>query len=141
MTQSLMTRLHRTAVVAFASALALTGAAFAQGPRDVTNERHDRTYSAELGKLSTVLGGAHYIRRLCSNRKDMRWYNQMRRFMDLEGAPGTEQRSAMVRGFNAGYRDQEVRFPACSPEAQAYEATLQKEGGRLANALAARYRD
>ena len=47
----------------------------------------------------------------------------------------------MVKGFNAGYREQEVRFPACSAEAQAYESTLQKEGGRLANALAARYRD
>ncbi len=115
--------------------------AVAQAPRDVTNERIDRTYGADLGRLSTVLGGAHYIRRLCSNRRDMRWYNQMRTFMDLEGQPGTPQRSAMVQGFNAGYREQEVRFPRCTDEAQRYEAQLQKEGGRLAKALAARYRD
>jgi uncharacterized protein (TIGR02301 family) len=137
-----MKMLRTSTALVLAGALVLADAAFAQtAPRDVTSERPDRTYSAELGKLSTVLGGAHYIRRLCSNRRDMRWYNQMRRFMDLEGAPGTEQRSAMVKGFNAGYRDQEVRFPSCSREAEAYEATLQKEGGRLANALAARYRD
>jgi uncharacterized protein (TIGR02301 family) len=129
------------AAAAYVAPEAMAPGAAAQTPRDVTNERIDRTYSAELGRLSTVLGGAHYIRRLCSNRRDMRWYNQMRTFMDLEGQPGTPQRSAMVQGFNAGYREQEVRYPRCSPEAERFESQLQREGGRLAKALAARYRD
>ena len=110
-------------------------------PRDVSSGTNPRTYSDDLGQLSHVMGGAHYIRRLCSGRADQRWREQMRKFMDLEGPPGTPQRQVMVQEFNSGYREQEERFPACTPEAQAYEATLNKMGGRLASGLAARYRN
>jgi uncharacterized protein (TIGR02301 family) len=127
---------------ALGCALALAVApARAQAPRDVSTERADRSYSADLGALSHVLGGAHYIRRLCSGRADQSWRDQMRHFMDLEGPPGTPQRQIMVQEFNAGYREQEERFPACTPEAQTFELQLKRSGARLASALAARYRN
>jgi uncharacterized protein (TIGR02301 family) len=115
--------------------------AHAQAPRDVSSGENPHTYADDLAALSHVLGSAHYIRRLCSGRADQRWREQMRKFMDLEGPPGTPQRSMMVQQFNEGYREQEQRFPACTPDAQAYEATLKTMGARLATGLAARYRN
>jgi uncharacterized protein (TIGR02301 family) len=114
-------------------------AALAQAPGDATAA--SGTYGDNLAALSQVLGQAHYIRRLCYGRGDQRWRNQMMRFMDLEGPPGTPQRKAMSDGFNDGYREQEERFPACTPEAQSYEQSLNAKGARLANALAASHRD
>ncbi len=110
-------------------------------PRDVSRTRGQESYSSDLITLSEVLGGAHYLRILCVGRGDQSWRSMMRRFMDLEGAPGAPQREAMVAAFNEGYRAEEERFPACSPEAQSEEQALKAKGARLASALAARYRD
>jgi len=122
------------AVCAVASAQAQAILAPPPSPRS-----SDRTTA--LAQLAEIMGEAHYIRRLCYGRGDQRWRDQMMHFMDLEGPQGTPERKAMSDGFNAGYRSQEERFPACSPEAQNYEASLNAKGARLANAMAARYRD
>ncbi|MGE3867199.1 MAG: TIGR02301 family protein [Hyphomonadaceae bacterium] len=114
--------------------LAAPAAAQAQGQREPPN------YEADLANLSAVLGSSHYIARLCNGRSDQTWRNRMRDFMNLEGPPGTPRRAAMVESFNGGFRDQEERFPQCSPAAQAAAKELRARGARLTAALAARYR-
>jgi uncharacterized protein (TIGR02301 family) len=97
-------------------------------------------YDDALGGLSRVLGGAHYLRILCSGRGDQTWRTQMGKLMDLEGVPGTPRRALMAQEFNNGYRDQEVQFSSCTPAAQAAEQALKGKGARYSTALAARYR-
>ena len=129
------------ALAAFPTAFAQAPSAQPPPPRDVTSPGPDQSYGANLTALAEVLGEAHYIRRLCYGRADQRWRDQMMRFMNLEGPPGAPQRKAMSDSFNDGYREQEERFPDCTPEAKSYEQSLKAKGARLANALAARYRD
>lgn len=110
-------------------------------PRDVDATQPTQTFESDLGGLAHVLGGAHYIRILCAGRGDQIWREKMTALMNLEGPPGTPRRQMMVQEFNAGYREQEARFPGCSPEAQQAENELKAKGARFSQALAARYRD
>jgi len=128
---------------ALASALLLVavlgiapGVALAQARPDTS----PGSYSARVVALSRVLGGAHYIRILCVGRGDQTWREMMTRLIDLEAPVAGAQRSAMVEAFNAGYRSEEERFPACSPQAEAVEAELKGKGRRLSAALAAPHR-
>ena len=93
-------------------------------------------YGEELMQLSHVLGGAHYLRVLCVGKSDQSWRLFMVAMLDREGGP---RRTDLVDAFNDGYRDIELRFPGCSPAAQAEEAELKNQGMRLADTLAARH--
>jgi uncharacterized protein (TIGR02301 family) len=120
------------------AALALAAPSFAQAPPSAGPPRP--AFENDLGGLAHVLGGAHYIRILCSGKADQTWRQQMQKFMDLEGPPGTPRRALMVQEFNEGYREQEQRYSSCSPDAQSAENTLKAQGARFAKALAVRYR-
>jgi uncharacterized protein (TIGR02301 family) len=132
----------------FALALLMPTFAAAQGPapapqpaRKIDTSQPLQTYDTDLGGLAHVLGGAHYVRILCSGRSDQRWRTQMSQVMNLEGPVGTPRRVLMSQEFNAGYREQEERFPTCSPDAQSAEQSLMAQGARYAQALGARHRD
>lgn len=123
----------RISIIAWAAASALSAAAapaFAQ-------QSAAATYGARVVELARVLGGAHYLRILCRGRGDQTWRDSMTKLIDLEAPSPGAQRSAMVDAFNAGYRAEEERFPACSPEAEAVEDGLKAKGRRLTAALAA----
>lgn len=91
-------------------------------------------YSQQLTQLSTVLGGAHYLRILCQGRADQRWRDYMKNVINRE----PNYRNQLIEGFNRGYRDQEARYPACDATATTSEAELRAQGLRLANGLSAR---
>jgi uncharacterized protein (TIGR02301 family) len=103
-------------------------------------ERLDRP--AQLQELARVVGGSHYLRLLCSTGADrFQWYEMMRTLLDKE-APRTQPRlsnlrAQMAAAFNAGYRAEEVRFPACSATVPGVEEELKRKGRRLTSALAA----
>lgn len=130
-------------VLAFAlGAVLLVGGADAQtraGP--LTKEPPTaQTYEARLFELSRVLGGAHYLRILCTGRGDQTWRETMSRLIGLEAPDATARRAGMVDAFNQGYRAEEERFPECSPESQVVEAELKSKGRRLSQGLAAPYK-
>jgi uncharacterized protein (TIGR02301 family) len=103
-------------------------------------ERLDRP--AQLQELARVVGGSHYLKLLCSAGTDRyQWYEMMRSLLDKE-APRTQPRLAglrtqMANAFNAGYRAEEVRFPACTGAIAGVEEELRRRGRRLTSALAA----
>lgn len=132
-----MRRVFSLGLIAACLAPALAVAPALAQPRPASAEA---SYSGRVVELSRVLGGAHYIRILCSGRGDQAWREAMTRLIDLEAPTAGPQRSAMVEAFNAGYRTEEERFPSCSPEAQAVEAELKGKGRRLSAALAAPHR-
>ena len=133
---------HSRPLAALGVALALlaSGAGWAQvrGPLTETPESRRAQYGQELQQLAHVLGGAHYLRVLCAGRSDQSWRLFMTAMLDREGGP---RRTDLVDAFNDGYRDIELRFPGCSPAAQAAETDLKNQGMRLADTLAARHSD
>ena len=131
------------ALIATAASAEAQSSAPRPPPREVGaggQQQPVENYDDTLGGLSRVLGGAHYLRILCSGRSDQSWRSQMGKLMNLEGPPGTPRRAIMAGEFNNGYREQEVQFSGCSPAATAAEAQLKQRGARLSQALAARYR-
>lgn len=132
------------AATTFAAAIAVlvaAGLALAQTrPPPITETAQSRRmqYGEELRQLAHTLGGAHYLRVLCVGKSDQSWRQFMVAMLDREGGP---RRSDLVNAFNEGYRDIELRFPACSPAAQGFETELKNQGLRLADTLSARHSD
>lgn len=91
-------------------------------------------YQQQLVDLAEVLGGAHYLRILCSGRGDQRWRDYMRGVIDREPS----MRSALSDSFNDGYRNEAARFVECDAASRQTEAELRARGLRLAGALSAR---
>lgn len=113
-------------------------AAQTRPPLTETPQSRRQQYGDELKQLAQVLGGAHYLRVLCVGRGDQSWRQFMVAMLDREGG---QRRTDLVDAFNAGYRDSELRFPACTPAAQGYETELKSQGMRLADTLSARSSD
>jgi len=129
----------RLAPIVFAFCLALAAVPAAaqpdQAPPPPAPQRGGPDwYQAQLTELSTVLGGAHYLRILCQGRGDQRWRDYMKGVIDREPA----QRNNLVAGFNAGFREQEARYDHCDTYASQTEAELRARGLRIANGLSAR---
>ena len=129
-------------VAALALSVSATAPSHAQTrpPEALTETPQSRQsrYGAELVQLAHVLGGAHYLRVLCVGKSDQSWRQFMSAMLDREGGP---RRTDLVDAFNDGYRDIELRFPACTPGAQTAETELKNQGMRLADTLAARHSD
>ena len=87
----------------------------------------------QLSDLANVLGGAHYLRILCQGRGDQRWRDYMRGV--IQHYP--RYSDVLTEQFNAGYRDQEARYPVCDQQASQAEAELRARGLRISNGLSA----
>lgn len=95
-------------------------------------------YDAEARELAQVLGAAHYLRWLCYGRRDQMWREFMAQLLDKEDQ---RLRDDLAEAFNDGFDAERLRFDACTPRAQASEVEWKAKGLRLADGLAARYRD
>jgi len=133
----------RSALCAAVLALAAVAPAHAQqrpqaGAQEETGPtRGPEWYRAQLIELSEILGGAHYLRILCSGRTDQRWRDYMRGVIERE----PEHNAALIEGFNRGYRNEEARFPTCDATTRQMEAELRARGLRVSQGLSARHAD
>jgi len=125
------------ALLLFASA----APAAAQWPFEPAPSPEEARYQMDRAELARVLGGAHYLRTMCVDRGDQIWRNAMEELLDAETPIGSPERSALAAAFNAGYRDQEVRYYSCTDEARQAEAGLREQGAKLADAMRARNSD
>lgn len=121
-------------------ALAASGPAAAQASRTPRTPGApvvggEAWYGEQLSELAQVLGGSHYLRVLCAGRGDQRWREYMRGVITREPS----YNSALVEGFNRGYREEEARFPTCDRSATQMEAELRARGLRIADGLRARH--
>ena len=126
------------ALIALALALPARAQERPTYPLTETPQSRRAQYGVELGRLAHVLGGAHYLRVLCVGKSDQSWRLFMVAMLDREGG---QRRTDLVDAFNDGYRDIELRFPGCTPAAQAQETELKNLGMRLADTLSARHSD
>lgn len=95
-------------------------------------------YAAQARELAQVLGAAHYLRWLCFGRRDQQWREFMSQLLDKEDQ---RLRTDLADAFNDGFDAERLRFDSCTARAQASEADWKAKGLRLADGLAARYRD
>lgn len=117
-----------------AAALAALPAAAQSSARPDERLTGPAWYQQQLVDLAEVLGGAHYLRILCSGRDDQRWRDYMRGVIDREPS----MRSALSDSFNDGYRNEAARFVECDSVSRQTEAELRARGLRIAGALGAR---
>jgi uncharacterized protein (TIGR02301 family) len=114
---------------------AFAAPAIAQPDENAERQSSEAWYGEQLSDLASVLGGAHYLRILCEGRGDQRWREYMQGVISREPA----HRATLIEGFNAGYRQEEIRFEDCDAVARQNEAELRARGLRIADALRARH--
>jgi uncharacterized protein (TIGR02301 family) len=125
-------------IVASFACAAVADAQPAKAPKVETAADRRKAYVSETEQLANVLGAAHALRLLCADRSDQTWREYMRELLNSETRV---RRASLIDEFNAGYREAERRFPACSSDARAEEDELKARGLRLADTLSARNSD
>lgn len=91
--------------------------------------------------LSKNLGQLHYLRTLCFGEDDQKWRDYARNMMNIESKASTENKSRLVRAFNAGYYQEKARHSECNKSVSVDVAALAENGRHIASMLADPYRD
>jgi uncharacterized protein (TIGR02301 family) len=91
--------------------------------------------------LSKNLGQLHYLRTLCFGDEDQKWRDYARKMMNIESKSSTENKSRLVRAFNAGYYQEKTRHTECNKSVSVDVAALAENGRHISSMLADPYRD
>ena len=84
----------------------------------------------ELVRLSSILGGVHYIRSKCSRSERQVWRDRMQTLLKIE-QPSQLLENKMVGEFNAAYKRQERKYSRCNRDAKDEAKRLAVEGQGL----------
>jgi uncharacterized protein (TIGR02301 family) len=95
-------------------------------------------YMKPLGRLSSILGSVHFLRKLCGDGEADLWRNRMSELLTAQ-SPSTADRQILVAAFNSGYRAFESTYRKCTPAARVAVARYQEEGAVLSREISARY--
>lgn len=91
-----------------------------------------------LYRLAEILGGLHYLRRICDAGEGGLWRDQMQALIDAE-TPTPERRARFVDRFNRGYQGFQTVYLTCTPAAALTIDRYMAEGAKIARDVAARY--
>jgi uncharacterized protein (TIGR02301 family) len=91
-----------------------------------------------LTDLAETLGQAHAVRSLCNGDNDQTWRDYMVNMLAIEAPSGSLSRS-LTSAFNRGFRAQNNRTKACTPDMPRVEAEIASRGRALAEMVAASY--
>jgi uncharacterized protein (TIGR02301 family) len=95
-------------------------------------------YEAQILRLAEILGGLTYLGDLCGLAQEPDWRAQMADLMEAEGkTPRAKER--LAGAYNRSFRDYELSYRVCTPNAQAIITRFLEEGGRIAHEVANRY--
>jgi uncharacterized protein (TIGR02301 family) len=103
-----------------------------------TARAQEAPYTADLLRLSELLGALHHLRPLCGAPETRLWRDKMANLIAAEN-PSAEMRSRMIGRFNRAYRDLSEVYRVCTPAAEAIIARYVVEGERIANDIVQRY--
>ena len=95
-------------------------------------------YMKPLGRLSSILGSVHFLRKLCGDEQADLWRNRMSELLTAQ-SPSAADRQILVAAFNSGYRAFESTYRKCTPSARVAVARYQEEGAVLSREISARY--
>ncbi|KQT88570.1 hypothetical protein ASG48_02370 [Aurantimonas sp. Leaf443] len=95
-------------------------------------------YLGPLGRLSSILGSVHFLRKLCGDPQADLWRDRMSALLEAQ-KPNDTDRRRLVASFNGGYRAFESTYRKCTPSARLAVNRYQSEGATLAREIAGRY--
>ncbi|WP_224005241.1 TIGR02301 family protein [Aureimonas sp. SA4125] len=95
-------------------------------------------YMQPLGRLSSIMGSVHFLRKLCGDDKAEVWRDKMNEILTTL-APNVADRQILIAAFNEGYRSFESTYRNCTTAAGVALTRYQSEGARLSREISARY--
>lgn len=95
-------------------------------------------YEDRLLRLSEILGGLHFLRRLCGFGDRAAWRAEMAGLLRSE-KPGPIRRARLVSRFNHGFETYHSVYRSCTPSAHRAITLYLAEGRRITNDIRARY--
>jgi len=95
-------------------------------------------YEDRLLRLSEILGGLHFLRRLCGFEDGAAWRAEMDGLLRSE-KPGPVRSARLVSRFNHGFETYHAVYRTCTPSARRAIALYLAEGRRITNDIRARY--
>jgi uncharacterized protein (TIGR02301 family) len=110
-------------------ALALTVFMSAVAPAYALTQRWYR-WEQNLLDLSEIMGGLHFLTRLCGDWREQLWRERMIDVINWEEPRGPEL-ARMVNRFNHGYNDTRQWYDHCTVSARFKIEHLQDEGTNL----------
>jgi uncharacterized protein (TIGR02301 family) len=136
----LRTLLLATAMLACAGVGAQEASTPAAAATDgATQERPSgAAFMKPLGRLSSILGSVHFLRKLCGDEQADVWRTKMSELLAAQ-SPSAADRQILVAAFNSGYRAFESTYRKCTPSARVAVARYQEEGASLSREISARY--
>ena len=95
-------------------------------------------YEPELLRLSEIVGALAYLRDLCGFNDGAIWRGKMAALLQAAGdSPLRKER--MAGAYNKGFRDYELIYRACTPNAHDVISRYLDEGAALTRDVATRY--
>ena len=104
-----------------------------QAPSSGASEDNDAApppYEPDLLKLSEIVGALAYLRPLCGAQDGDRWRAEMAALLKSVGGSETT-RDQLAGAYNKGFRDFELIYRACTPNARRLIARYLAEGDKL----------
>ncbi|KAA0971023.1 TIGR02301 family protein [Aureimonas fodinaquatilis] len=95
-------------------------------------------YMKPLGRLATILGSLHYLRKLCGADDANQWRDRMNELMAAQ-KPSEAERRILTARFNNGYRGFEASYRSCTPAAEVAMQRYLEEGAVLSGQIASRF--
>jgi len=95
-------------------------------------------YEDRLLRLSEILGGLHFLRRLCGFDDGPAWRVDMDELLTSE-KPGPVRRARLVSRFNHGFESYHAVYRSCTPSARRAIVLYLVEGRRITSDIRARY--
>jgi uncharacterized protein (TIGR02301 family) len=93
------------------------------------------TVSADLAKLSGILGRMHALQVICNGRTDQFWRDQMNQLLMLEAPEDGPVRRKLIEDFNTAFTTQEAETAVCNDMARSAFKALAEEGQLLSEVM------
>ncbi|WP_245413422.1 TIGR02301 family protein [Mangrovicella endophytica] len=91
-----------------------------------------------LGRLSSILGSVHFLRRLCGDTNAETYRTKMGELLAAQPFNEVDKRR-LIASFNDGYRAFESTYRRCTPAARVAVDRYLSEGATLSREISARY--
>jgi uncharacterized protein (TIGR02301 family) len=95
-------------------------------------------YEPDLLRLSEIIGALAYLRNLCGAQDGDRWREEMSTLLAAQG-DSKMQRERLAGAYNKGFRDYEIIYHSCTPNAHAVISSYLAEGSKLTRDVTSRY--
>jgi len=95
-------------------------------------------YEPDLLRLSQIIGSLAYLRNLCGAHDGEVWRAKMAKLLDAEGQSQTV-RERLAGAYNEGFRDYELIYRRCTPNARIVISRYLAEGSKLTRKVTSHY--